>query len=647
MTEATGTEIGAPPQLDDRLPIIVGITGHRDPRDVAKLREDLASALRRIDEITPRSPIWLLSPLAAGADQEFAEVGLDEFAFSRRLLGPESVRLIVPLPFELDDYHLDFESEPETRARFDRLLDRADRSFVLPPRRASDLFEHRRPDGTLIQRVGGSDDPADDIRSIHYDRLGRFMAAHAHVMIAAWDGRPSRGRGGTASIVDYCVRGHGPSQGEGIPLRSDLSPIERRPPTPILFVPCPRRSDAPAVADDGLPASVSFSHPTLRAEDRNNLERIDRINGLQSPSSPRRLTDSTVHHDRGPAAGLVRLLLRSRVQPGALPEGLFEVFHANHDADSELLARQFIRLDAWALLDKASYQLAAVVSAGVLGAALVLLQVHGLGLGAATRPAVFGYLIGLTLYLRWKRTLQRRESERAIVRPAAELLRIQIAWILGGIQRLIIDEIVPRRRRTIAPVEEILKGPMLVAIHRRMVSASPIGSDNGITANVDHARRWWVEDQLAYCDGSGLKQKRRRSKLMHRGRSILRGTVLAVALGSSVMAAGAFLPVVGSFLETTFDRRALPLADFLMGVSLVAVLVMQFLEAVTLDRQDVHQADDMRPLLEGASNAMNEAGLDRPELARRVLLDLGRSVADEQVEWFTRHKEGADLDIVG
>ncbi len=633
-----------PAEPDGRLPIIVGITGHRDPREADRLRHDLLDQLKRIDELVPNSPIWLLSPLAAGADQEFAEIGLDKFPFVRRLQGPDSVELVVPLPFELPDYRLDFATDPAGLERFDRLLVRANRTFVLPPRRPSDLRDHRGDDGVMTRRVGGSDDPSDEIRSLHYDRLGRFMATHAHVMIAAWNGRPSGGRGGTASIIAYCERGDSAAHGEGIPLRADLSPIERRRPTPVCRVHCPRRSDPPeseiSTALDGDGPHTVLS-PVFRAD----AERIDRINTLRSPSMPRRLHDSAEHTDRGPIAWFAGSLWKRKVEAGRIPKGLEEMLHSSDDADSRLLARQFIRLDAWANLDKASYQAAAVMSAAILGGSLLLLQFHGLGVGPLTRAAVFGYLVGLAVYIRWKRILRRRETDRAIVRPAAELLRIQIAWIIGGLHRLVMDEIVPRRRKDLASIDEILKGPMLTTLGRRM-STSNAGADGDGIPNIDLVKRWWIDDQLGYCDGRGLQAKRRRSLHMDMGRRVLRVCVLGVAIMSSVIASLSFIPGLDDAISSRIDL-ALPLAEFCMGVSLVAVLVIQFLEAVTLDRQDVNQADGMRPLLLNAVESMESAERDRPDAARKVLLDLGRSIADEQVEWFTRHKEGADLDIVG
>ncbi|MGA3159798.1 MAG: hypothetical protein ABSC77_01175 [Terracidiphilus sp.] len=36
-----------------------------------------------------------------------------------------------------------------------------------------------------------------------YAQAGRYVVDHCDVLIAVWDGKPARGRGGTAKIVQY------------------------------------------------------------------------------------------------------------------------------------------------------------------------------------------------------------------------------------------------------------------------------------------------------------------------------------------------------------------------------------------------------------------------------------------------------------
>src|SRR4029079_3760518 len=106
-TELTG--------LDAPLPILIGVTGHRDlrPEDVPRLEATLRSAFADLQKGAPHSPFILLSPLAEGADRLAARVALS--------LG---IVLIVPLPIPQALYERDFKTA-ESLAEFRDLMGRA------------------------------------------------------------------------------------------------------------------------------------------------------------------------------------------------------------------------------------------------------------------------------------------------------------------------------------------------------------------------------------------------------------------------------------------------------------------------------------------------------------------------------------------
>ena len=172
----------APPQLPFAL--TVGVTGHRlgglaDARRAA-IGDEIALALEAVERealavfsreaglFAPVPPVLtLVSPLAEGADQMAAEAGL-----------ARGWRLQTVLPFDRATYARDF-PEPEAMARFTSLLERSDCVLELP---------------------GDADDDAEA-----YMAAGRATIAHCDVLIAVWDGRPPRGRGGTAEVVHLAV----------------------------------------------------------------------------------------------------------------------------------------------------------------------------------------------------------------------------------------------------------------------------------------------------------------------------------------------------------------------------------------------------------------------------------------------------------
>jgi len=142
------------------LPIIIGVTGHRDLRkqDIPELKNLVASELLKIKAKYSGSPIVMLNSLAAGADMLCAEVALD--------LG---ISLKCPLPMEVSEYVKDFSGEDEER--FALLLSKAEEFFTVP-------YVESRPESMT--------------RSFCYRQAGIYMAQHCHVLLALWDDSPAQ-----------------------------------------------------------------------------------------------------------------------------------------------------------------------------------------------------------------------------------------------------------------------------------------------------------------------------------------------------------------------------------------------------------------------------------------------------------------------
>lgn len=158
--------------------IRVGVTGHRridDPEAVsAAVRDVLGRVRERFAAIGDASAVGAgraatrleaVSPLAEGADRIVARAVLEE----------AGAALAVPLPFPAEDFATDF-AAPASKAEFEELLARATGVEVMPPAATRD-------EGL--------------------ERAGRWVVEHSDVLLALWDGAPSRGRGGSAEIVAY------------------------------------------------------------------------------------------------------------------------------------------------------------------------------------------------------------------------------------------------------------------------------------------------------------------------------------------------------------------------------------------------------------------------------------------------------------
>ena len=169
-----------------RLPFVlsVGITGHRaealPPGSIDRLREKIRGVLELIAEVgrdlartehacfaSDRPVLRFVSPIADGADQIAAEVALE--------LGWE---LQAILPFRRAQYRSSLANHG-AREGLDLLLDRAVCTLELPGEEEADIDA--------------------------YVMTGRATVAHCDILIAVWDGRPPRGRGGTGEVVQYAL----------------------------------------------------------------------------------------------------------------------------------------------------------------------------------------------------------------------------------------------------------------------------------------------------------------------------------------------------------------------------------------------------------------------------------------------------------
>jgi hypothetical protein len=154
-----------------QLPFVlrIGVTGHRKLADPDVLTPAIQNAIRELIErlLGPGAEpaLLVISALAEGADRLVV----------REVLAAPEAALEAALPLPPRDYLGDFIGK-ESKAEFTELLGRAAVVWQAPP--------------------GSSREEA-------YERAGRHVVDRCDALIALWDGEPSRGRGGTATVVEY------------------------------------------------------------------------------------------------------------------------------------------------------------------------------------------------------------------------------------------------------------------------------------------------------------------------------------------------------------------------------------------------------------------------------------------------------------
>ncbi len=160
------------------IPIVIGVTGHRLIRTdaVPKIEQLVREKLIAIRNQFSHSSLYVISPLAEGADRLVAKMALD--------LG---MKLIVPLPLREQEYEKDFATQ-ESKAEFNDLLLRAAMVYRMPVLSIDEPF------------VGEN-------RDAQYAYVGAWVAHYSHILLALWDGVKTNALGGTAQIVEYKSKG--------------------------------------------------------------------------------------------------------------------------------------------------------------------------------------------------------------------------------------------------------------------------------------------------------------------------------------------------------------------------------------------------------------------------------------------------------
>jgi len=358
---------------DGRLPIVIGVTGHRHLRaaDVPKYREHVCELFTQLRRRYPSTPLRIVTALAEGADRLVAEVALEG--------GHE---LLVPLPLAPADYERDF---PGTAAEFHSLLSRVppQHVFVLPRDEDSDP---------------GLPTPQDQ-RERRYRAVGMLLAQHTHLVLALWDGRPADSNAGTAAVVRMKL--DGPS---GMP-EAGLRPLDAEDGGPVYHIHALRA---------GVPAEHALNEPEWMFPQEGDealfhtlCSRIERFN-----SEPlRRSLASSLPE----AARALLPDIDSRTAGGRTLAYAF--------AAADLLARHYQRITRVML--RLTLACAATLA--------LIFELYAEIVHSRLLPAAYlAAFASLTVILLWqgRRDVQGRYLD---YRALAEGLRVQFYWRLAGL----------------------------------------------------------------------------------------------------------------------------------------------------------------------------------------------------------------------
>ena len=576
-----------------RVPLVIGVTGHRDPRG-----EDIEALKRRVGQVFDglardyltadgATPIVVLSSLAEGADQLVASVALERGAI-----------LIAPLPMPLEEYRKDFQFglTPNALSEFDRLLARAAAAPEIP------LL-----DGATIEAL------RDDARrrAMQYREAGLYIVRHCQILLALWDGDQSDVKtGGTAEIVRR--------QREGALLANAASVracIDGTESGPIVTIVTPRR-DTPGsmkIATKpwgrALTASASDSDAKLWRDFETWIQLTTSFNAdatglLRSKEGEAKIDQSFDRLFDAPDAPALGASARAH----ALAEApLFCSLYAVADALAQEYQQRFTRVWTWLF----SFGFLMVAALSFISNA----PSHKIYALCAYQALIVG-----SLGVYWLARRRRLQAKFLDYRALSEALRVAIFWKIAGVDK------------SVAEIYPICQSPELSWIKSALLSLECFDAQKPSTAPFDDARYricrdLWAEGQLHYFRRRGKSHE----QVVARRKQF---SIAAVGLATT----GTGLAALADYLG--FDWRGR--APFDAAVFAPIALAMLPAAAAALKGHaeqlgrtaQALQYDRMRSLYERALSVL-PASIDQlgEEAAREVFVELGREALHETTSW--------------
>jgi hypothetical protein len=630
--------------LPDRLPLVIGVTGHRDLRDqdLPRLETEIAgiiAGLRR-DYLKGDSetPIIVLSALAEGADRLVARVAIANGA-----------HLIAPLPLPLEEYRRDFEPglKPGNTAEFDALLAQATAAPVMPFTRDNSL--------AAVRADGGK-------RAEQYRAVGLFIVQHSNVLIAIWDGdQRDMAVGGTAEVVKF--------KRDGIPLevsgsvRASLDGSELG---SVIHVVAPRKkSGSPADKVSVLPWGRAIVDRHRGGAARRLLDYIPGFKALRAkvPEPERHAFEAWESFEvltgltrefNGEAASLVsRRDGRSRATKSF--EYLFDDPDPKASDPARTLAPRWSRLYAiadtlaqgWQVQFKQDW----LVLFGLAFVAFNCVAFYS-HLGEAVRYLLIVYFVSYVfIIIVFARARLGRHQERFLdYRALAEALRVAVYWRIVGIGLRPSDVkadalgdgfgIDAHTVGVLANAYPIKQSNELAWVKVSLRSLELLDRVEGMAHERDldpacHAiaRRCWVHGQYMFF--------RRRGHHHDIVAEVLETLATVLLLGPVILLVSLLLGFVFNITEAAwlpFDLRTFVLI-FIGLMPGSAAALTGYSERLALSAQS-RQYDRMRDLFERAYQVLPETvDANNALLVRAVYRELGIEAMRENAEWVAVYRQ--------
>jgi hypothetical protein len=556
-------------RLAEGVSLVVGVTGHRDLvlEEYGVIKERVRNFFLQLQQDYPRLPLLIMTPLAEGADRLAAEVAHE--------LGIPTV-VLLPMPRQI--YQSDFQGD--SLVEFHSLMEHSE-VVELPL-----LVDANRDEVAQPGRA----------RDMQYAQLGAYLAAHSHILLAIWDGKPSTAPGGTGhviqfhqhDVIDLLAEGQHRSPFDFAEDESDL----------VFHVVCSRQEDGPPAAPLQPGETYWFTRDDANPRTQSMPERYQVVFERMGEFSADIAEPVSAEDVYG---------LMDEESMSAVSRGARQIAQLYEKVD--YLARRYQRLTMLTLRG-------AFASMVVAGLCFIIY---------ADMPEqelmIYPYLLFVAVVMGIFFVDRRRGWNRKHLdyRVLAEGLRVQFFWSVAGVQmenpsRFSHDSFLQRQDLELGWIRNIMR------FAGRSADADAHDQTGNSVALVTEA---WVRDQMDY-----YHRKTRESSIQHRRTS---------ALGFA-----AYMLLLAVALVLAFFQW-----DIIAPWSNVLVALMGLLPLIATLRQNyAHRTAENENLLQFSythrvfANAMRllEAAEDLTE-KRDILRALGEAQLDENGQWLLRQRE--------
>lgn len=536
--------------VSDKLPLIIGVTGHRDLVDaeLPQIRNRIELWLETLRRDYPHLPLLVLTGLAEGADSLVA-----------RIAHEQNIDVINVLPMSINDYRSDFDDAARKDFEYLVNLGEAIELTTLP----ADLSRAETSD---VGRLN---------RGRQYEQLGVFLAAHCHVLLALWDGKATSGLGGTSQVIDFHRR-DASALDSSEQLRSELDSGDDE--SDLIFhIHCGRKSSGAAIggdAGDGRWFTRSDIEPrTDIIPPRYNsvFERMTQFN-----IDAALVTDKTDLNALMPEPGDPK---RDKI---CTP--IAELFNT-----ADALALRFQRRVHWALRTT-------VIAVLIAGLSFIVYADFDDQQNMIWAYFLFmGLAIGSYYIARW-RDWQRRYLDYRVL---AEALRVQYFWALAGVTnnrpaRFSHDSLFRGRDLELGWIRNAMRAAGLHA------DGHPIAGNNGLTQAVRH----WVGNES---EGQHGYYTRRAGMKLRKHKNTERLTL-------ACFVAGLVAAIILAFAADSLGGMTNNLLVALMGLLPIVAAARHNYAHRMAERELVAQYDHMLNVFARAERMIEHAGDNPDEI---------------------------------